>query len=454
MFRLETEGDVERLRQAAQLLQHENRRLIAKNLELTKQVLTLKGLDDTSLQLKIAELEQSLAQAKQALYGRSSEKRESQKQPATPRAAQVGHGPRPQGQLPIEEEVHHLDEADRMCPSCGGQLSEWAGQFEEAEEVDVLERCFVLKRHKRQKYRCGCGGCVETALGPPKLIPGGRYSVDFAVEVAVLKYLDHLPLERQVRAVLRDGLVVDSQTLWDQIDALAHALSPTHDALRAYLVSQTHLGIDETRWPLLGQAGATKWHAWALVCAHAVCYRIEEGRSAAAGARVLKDFSGVAMSDGLAVYDALAKGGRFAIAHCWAHVRRKFVECEEFFPQASEAVSRIGQLYAIEAECERGPPGEETRRRLRDTKSRAIVDELYTWANRIAALPQSALGKAIAYMRELRPGLSRFLEDPRIPIDNNATERALRGVTIARTHHSVSRPQRGTGLAAPTSLLP
>jgi len=62
------------------------------------------------------------------------------------------------------------------------------GCYEEAEEVDVVERRFVLRRHKRQKYRCDCGGCVETALGPPKLQPGGRYSVDFAVEVAVAKY--------------------------------------------------------------------------------------------------------------------------------------------------------------------------------------------------------------------------------------------------------------------------
>ncbi|MFL5358823.1 transposase [Archangium sp.] len=62
---------------------------------------------------------------------------------------------------------------------------------------------------------------METALGPPKLQPGGRYSVDFAVEVAVAKYLDHMPLEWQVRIMQREGLVVDSQTLWDQIDALA-----------------------------------------------------------------------------------------------------------------------------------------------------------------------------------------------------------------------------------------
>ena len=79
---------------------------------------------------------------------------------------------------------------------------------------------FVYKNHRRQKYACSCGSCIETALGPDKLVPGGRYSIDFAIYVAISKYCDHLPLERQVRMMARDGLVVTSQTLWDQIEHL------------------------------------------------------------------------------------------------------------------------------------------------------------------------------------------------------------------------------------------
>jgi transposase len=98
---------------------------------------------------------------------------------------------------------------------------EWQGQTEEADEVTVVERQFVLVRHRRQKYRCRCNGCVATAPGPLRLATrpdarGARYSPEFAVEVAVSKYADHLPLERQVRSMRREGLVVDSQTLWDQ----------------------------------------------------------------------------------------------------------------------------------------------------------------------------------------------------------------------------------------------
>jgi transposase len=109
------------------------------------------------------------------------------------------------------EEVHELDEADRACSACGGALTVMTGQYEQSEEIDVVERRFVLKKHKRKKYHCACGGCVETALGPQA--HGGRPVLDhFAIAVAIQKYLDHLPLEHQVRIMAREGLTVDSQT--------------------------------------------------------------------------------------------------------------------------------------------------------------------------------------------------------------------------------------------------
>ena len=107
-------------------------------------------------------------------------------------------------------------------PSCGGDLEPMAGQFEEADEVDVVERSFRIVRHKRQKYRCRCGAGIETALGPDKLVAGGRYSIDFAVDVAIAKFADHLPLERHVRQTARDDLDVDSSTLWEQTWFFGH----------------------------------------------------------------------------------------------------------------------------------------------------------------------------------------------------------------------------------------
>lgn len=449
MVRLETERDMERLRQAALLLEAENRRLTSRVVELTRQLLTARGEDAEVLQLRLAELERQLSQARQELYGPSSEKGpRSAPAAASPEdKPRRGHGPRQQA-LPVEEVVHELDEADKQCPQCGGALKLMQGQYEQSEEVEVLERRFVLKRHKRLKYRCGCGGCVETAPAPLKLVPGGRYSLDFAIEVAVQKYLDPLPLERQVRIMERQGLLVDSQTLWDQIEALARVVLPSLEALWLHQRAQQVLGADETRWPLLGSAGQTKWHLWVLASAHAVVYRMADSRGAEAARQLLKGFQGVVMTDGYAVYQSAAEAsaGRFSVAHCWAHVRRKFLECQA--PEAQVALALIGELYQVEREYREGPPGLERLHQLRQHKSRAIIARLHEWALGVRALPQSALAKALGYLGNLWSGLTRFLEDARVPLDNNATERAVRGPVVGRKNHYGSRSRRGTEVAA------
>ncbi|MBK7582517.1 MAG: transposase [Myxococcales bacterium] len=207
----------------------------------------LKGGDPEQLKLQIADLEQQLAKRNHLLFGDKSEKRGQGDKPEGQKPVQTGHGPRAQSLLPEVEQVHLLDEADKVCTKCGGQLETWDGQFEESEEVDVVELKYVLKKHRRQKYRCGCGACIETAPGPLKLFPGARYSVAFAINVAIAKYADHLPLERQVKMAARQGLESDSQTLWDQINALAKVLGPTYTALCAYVLSQPSCGAEHSR---------------------------------------------------------------------------------------------------------------------------------------------------------------------------------------------------------------
>jgi len=162
--------DPERLHQAATLLEAENKKLIDKVLSLQARIDALEGRDPGTLQIRIAELEQQLSVRNQALFGDKSEKRNRAARRADKKKSQNGHGPGDQAELPRLEQVHTLDAAVETCPKCGAQLQEFAGQFEEADEVDVVERRFVLVKHKRQKYRCDCG-CIETAEGPPKLRP-------------------------------------------------------------------------------------------------------------------------------------------------------------------------------------------------------------------------------------------------------------------------------------------
>jgi transposase len=456
------ETDIERLRQMAVLLERENARLHQRLLALTRELAAARGLATTQLELELQHLQETLAARTRQLFGASSEKRPrpdaaSEDLPAPP--PRRGHGPREQAQLALVEVEHTLDEPDQMCPQCGGELTPWAGQFEAADEVDVVERTFRLVRHKRQKYRCGCGSCVETALGPPKLIPGGRYAVDFAVAVAIGKYADHLPLARQVRQMARLGLRTDTQTLWDQLWALSQHLWPTYDALHPAVLAAPVIGADETTWRLMETGQPSKWWVWAVCSPAVVCYRILSARSATAAATVLGGYRGIVMADGYSVYAAVQReiaetGNRvaFDLAHCWAHVRRKFVDAEPHYPQATEILTAIGKLYVVEAQVRDVPAATRAAQlhALRQAESAPLVTGIGVWleAQRHTVLPQSAIGKAISYARDLWSGLTKFLNNPAIPLDNNATERSLRGVALGRKNHYGSRSLRGTEVAA------
>jgi hypothetical protein len=189
---------------------------------------------------------------------------------------------------------------------------------------------------------------------------------------------------------------------------------------------------------------AKRWWVWSVTREDAVMYRILGQRSQHAASEVRAGFTGVVMNDGSGVYDALARAGPgndITLAHCWAHVRRKFIEAEPHYPApCREVLAVIGQLYAVEREV----PASMTiaadgaadllalRRRLRDERSRTIIGQIHTWALAQRALPESSFGKALGYLRGLWPGLTRFLDGARIPLDNNRTERGLRGVVLGR----------------------
>ena len=171
----------------------------------------------------------------------------------------TGHGPRSQPDLPIEKVVHTLADDERTCSFCGGDLKVMGELVEESEEITVISLEYKILHHLRQKYRCGCNAQVDTAPGPVKLMKGGRYSIDFAAQVAENKYLDHLPLERQVRAMERAGLIIDSQTLWDQIEKLAQHLQPTYDALCKLALEAAVIYADEARWQLMTKNKSCLW---------------------------------------------------------------------------------------------------------------------------------------------------------------------------------------------------
>jgi transposase len=411
--------------------------------------------------LEIVRLQEQMATLRQEMFGASSEKRKTKDEAAMPPPPRNGHGPRQQIELPVEEHAHDLPEADRVCPDCGAVLAEWEGQTEDSEEITVVERHFIVRKHRRKKYRCKHGCAPVTAPGPLKLVEGGRYSVEFAVYVAIAKYLYHLPLERQVRMYLANSLVVDSQTLWDQIEVLAKHLAPSYQALRNEVFASPLIHADETYWLMLSKGSGKKWYAWTVASPAAVYHQIFDSRSTAAARDVLGDYRGNVVADGYEPYQTVARAGpdglaRFILAFCWAHVRRKYVKAEPFAPTCAEAIDLIGKLYEIERDLPNphtltGPEQEAALAHIlavRHERSLPVVEEIKAWAGRQQGLPESTFRKAIKYMLDLWHGLTVFLENPWVPLDNNLVERQIRPLVVGRKNHYGSKSKRGTEVAA------
>jgi transposase len=456
---IESERDPETLREMARLLVRENDRLHERLAALITENARLKGQSEPEqLALELGQLREQVNRLQAQLYGASSEKRAKEFVEAKAPAPQRGHGPTPQTSLRVETEIITLPPEERACPNCDGTLQPIKGLSEDSEQVSVIERQFVLKRFMRQKYRCKCQIGVTTAEAPPKPIVGGRYTLEFAVHVAIEKYLMHQPLDRQRRGMQRLGLEITTQTLWDQIEALAGLWKPVYELLRHYIVGDDVIGVDETWWRLMdGSSSKKQWWVWSLTCPSAVFYRIAPSRAAKLAASLIDGFGGTIVCDGYKAYETLVKDrSDLRLALCWSHARRKFVEAEPHYPVCKHAIELIGKLFEIDRDTadpallvgDAKLAATEARKRARSERAPPILDELRDWALAQRGLPKSGLRKATDYLLGHWKSLTTFLDDPFVPLHNNRTERALRGVVLGRKNHYGSRSQRGTEVAA------
>ena len=412
-------------------------------------------------QAELASLRELLALREQQLYGTKTERRpavEAKQKLPKKKKKRKGHGPTSQPDLPVIPVVHTLVGDQLACDHCGGTLEPMGTAAEEAELIALEDRKVVLEQHLRTKYQCPC--CrkgVKVAPGPVKLIPGGRYALSFTIDVAYMKYMAHLPLERQAQLFRHDGLQVTVATLFDQIDELATALAPTYEAIWAVVQAEAVLCADETPWAVMsnGHTENERFYAWCAVGSQFVAYRLLDNRSAEGAATILGAFAGILMVDGLTSYPAAAKGApgealKFIVANCHAHARRKFVECEKYWPVESKYVIALyRKLYDIERE---GKESGANLGALRQERSKPLIDELFTWAKEQQArpdvLPSSGLAKALAYLVNHEAGLRVFLDNPAVPVDNNAAERAMRAPVLGRKNFYGSRSRRATQVAA------
>jgi transposase len=344
--------------------------------------------------------------------------------------------------LPRVEVIIDVD--SKACPCCAGVLHRIGEDV--SERLDIIPAQLRVLVTRRPKYACrACEEGVIQAPAPARLIEGGLPTEAMIAHVIVAKYADHLPLHRQAQIYARQGIQLDRSTLADWTGRAAWLLRPLHDRLLERLKASSKLFADETTAPVLdpGRGRTKTGQLWAYARDDrpwngpeppGVAYVYAPDRKAERPAAHLKGFHGVLQVDGYAGYRALAEAGEVRLAFCWSHVRRRFYELAAAGPApiASEALARIGALYAIETEI-RGSSADE-RQATRQARSWLLIEALEPWLRaKLETISQKTkLAEAIRYALSRWDGLSLFLNDGRIEIDNNTVERAIRPIALNR----------------------
>lgn len=356
-----------------------------------------------------------------------------------------GHGRRLHPDLPSEVLEGEILEGERCCSQCGLPYEDM-GTSEEAEEIDWQVR-LVRRVHRRHRYArtCQCAGvpAIITAPPPARVIPKGMLSVGFIALLLVEKFVLGRPLQRIVLLLAMQGFRVSPGTLVGVLGRVLLLLRPLYAEIVAYNRTESHMNADETGWKVFDPEASRRWWVWVFVGQVTVVFTIKPTRSGDVVAEHLAltsdgaDGSGLTlMSDFYAGYHRLQKKG-VKLAGCWVHARRPILRVAQALPEAAPWgkawQQRIAKLYRLH----RTWLAEATGTPVYDAaKAQVIAHVEEIRRTLLAELPnpdlQPQARKAISLMARGWPRLTRFLEDPKIPLDNNTAERSLRNSVVGR----------------------
>lgn len=342
-------------------------------------------------------------------------------------------------ELESQEVEHELN--DSHCPHCSAdELKELGGLFEESTEYDVNATYYILKRHKRKKYKCSSCGKMVTAKGPDKLRAGSQFSVQLATKIAIDKFNYHLPLERQRVMMEKSGVQVSVKTLFSLTDHLYQLLLPLEQMNRNDILEGAYTCMDESPVPFFNPHKSSGY-VWSLSNSIGAYYQFEPSRSKAVAQEMIKGFKGIVVTDGLASYDFLGGSKEIIHAYCWAHMRRYFFDAMAENDKAGAVVDLIDKLYEVEHEAQ----SYEELKALRKSRSRLIYDDIKSWVdkNECSYLGSTLTGKAIKYFYNQESGLTHFLENELVPLDNNMAERRQRCPVMGKKNYLSFRSING-----------
>jgi transposase len=343
------------------------------------------------------------------------------------------------------------DEADKTC-GCGA--SKVCIGCERSQVLELIPAKFKVIVYERAKYACkACEGeGVIVAPVPAKPIDGGLPGFGLMADVLIKKYAEHLPLHRIREIYKRHGPDIPVSTLADWVTAGSESGWPLAQEIRRHMLESGVVQVDATPLTVLDRdkpGGSKRGHMYAMLGDDTwVVYDYRPTGEGSGPCEFLGLREGWIQADAGGAFDPLFKLGRATEAGCWAHARRYFVQALDSDKRAAIAVKWIQDLFMIEREAADRNPAD--RLAIRLERSKPILDDLHVWIGDTwpTALPKSPLGKALTYAVNQWKPLGRFLEDGRLPIHNNACERALRKIAIGRANWMFAGSDEGAERAA------
>ena len=371
----------------------------------------------------------------------------------------AGHGRRQHGHLPVQVEAHDVEPERRRCPACGDEYRAHGSEDSEQLEIEVRAYRRVIKRRRyRRSCQCAAAPALLTAAAPPRLIPKGILGISVWVTVLIDKYLLYRPTYRLLADLRAHGLDLAQGTVTDGMRRLAPLFAPLREALIARSRTGQHWHADETRWQVFeatSEDACQRWCLWVFWSAEVVVFTLDPTRSA----RVPKQHfatvtGGVVSVDRFSSYKRLAKDTELVLSFCWVHVRRDFItvahERDDQEEWAEQWLADIATLYHLNDERleVRDEPAQYA---AADAALRAGVQAMQERREReLAQQPRlpAACAKVLRSLRNHWQGLTLFVENPDLPMDNNQAERALRGPVVGRKNYYGSGAQWSGELSA------
>ena len=429
-----------------------------------------------ALERKVEQLEGEKRQLKADLFGKRTETttrndrsnrlddpQDDSQEPQRKRGQQP-ENPGPQrrdySHLPIRMKVLDLPAEQCTCPNCGQPFLAH-GYTEDSEEIEIEVGAYRrLIRRRRYRRSCTCDGPTTLTAAPAaKLIPKGRYGVSVWVEILLDKYFGYRPTERLLGSWRLLDLDLAPGTVTDGLQRLEALLRPIYQALQERNRQGNMHQADETRWPVFviveGKAGYG-WWLWVFLGPDTVVFVLNVSRGHEVPENHYRAQSrGVLVVDRYSAYKAMSwvKQGFLVLAFCWAHVRRDFIRVGKGWPElktwALEWLRRIRVLYQLNKHRFEAEKDSAAVREADDCLRQAVAETKAEMETELARVDLATpCRKALESLREHWEGLTRFVDDPRIPMDNNSSERRARGPAVARKNFYGSGSKWSGQLAA------